>query len=82
MYHMAIQDCFIYYRALNASFNYFWLLYLSIYEINNKPEIDTNWDWREIETNLQSQSQAFDCITIEHWKHGSVILTSTSFSKF
>ena len=37
------------------------LLYLSFCEINNKPEIETNRDWREIGTNLQSQSQAFDC---------------------
>ena len=37
-------------------------MYLGFYEINNKSEIETNWDWREIKTNLESQSQAFDCI--------------------
>ena len=31
---------------------------MSLYVINNQSEIDR----REIETNLQSQSQAFDCI--------------------
>ena len=32
----------------------------SLYDIK-KPEIETNWDQRDIETNLQFQSQAFDC---------------------
>ena len=35
------------------------LLYLSFYEIYNKPEIETHWGRRDIETNMQSQSQAF-----------------------
>ena len=34
-----------------------------LYDISNKPEIETNCDWREIETNLQPQPQAFDCIS-------------------
>ena len=38
------------------------LLYLSLYVINNQSEIETNGDRREIKTNMQSQSQAFDCI--------------------
>ena len=38
------------------------LLYLSLFVINNESEIETNWARREIETNLQSQSQEFDCI--------------------
>ena len=42
-------------------FQLFLVAVLSYFEINNKPEIEINWDWREIETNLQSQSQAFDC---------------------
>ena len=49
--------------ALVACFKYFWLPYLSLYKINNKPKIETNWDLRKIETNLQFQSQAFDCIS-------------------
>ena len=36
-------------------------MHLSLYVINIKSEIEKNWDGREIETNLQSQSQAFDC---------------------
>ena len=28
------------------------LLHLSWYVINNQSEIETNWEWREIETNL------------------------------
>ena len=36
------------------------LLYLSLYVLSNQPEIETDWDRREIETNLQSQSQVFD----------------------
>ena len=28
------------------------LLYLRLYVINNQSEIETNWDWRKIETNL------------------------------
>ena len=43
-------------------FNNLKLLYLSLCVINNQSEIETNWGWREIETNLQSLSQAFDCI--------------------
>ena len=39
------------------------LLYLSVYAINNHPEIETNWDRREIETNLASQSRALACTT-------------------
>ena len=42
---------------------------MSFYEINNKPEIETNWDWGEIETNQQSQSQAFDCIYVPWRNH-------------
>ena len=49
--------------ALNTCFLYYWLLHLSSYEINNKPEIET--DVRTIEANLQSQSQVFDCIIKE-----------------
>ena len=43
------------------------LLYLSLYVINNEPEIEINWNRGEIETNLQSQSQAFDfmCLYID-----------------
>ena len=42
-------------------FPFFWLSHLSFYEIYNEPKIETNLDRREIETNMQSQSQAFDC---------------------
>ena len=39
------------------------LPYWSLYVINNQSEIAINWDWRKIETNLQPQSQAFNCIS-------------------
>ena len=64
--HGNLRIFFYWFRALNACCNYIWLLYLSFYQINNKPEIETNWDWREISTNLQSQSQAFHC-TSKHY---------------
>ena len=50
---LQFKNLFNLFRALNTYFNYFSLLYLNFYEINNKSEI---------ETNLWSQSQAFDCI--------------------
>ena len=35
----------------------FFMLYLSLYKIHNKPEIKTKWDLRDLETNLQAQSR-------------------------
>ena len=42
--------------ALVARFKYIWLLCFSLYKINKKSKIETNWDLWEIETIL-SQSQ-------------------------
>ena len=53
--------CQCYYNA-KYRFKYFSSLCLSLYEIKNQSEIETNWNRREIETNLKSQSQAFDRI--------------------
>ena len=57
-YFLSMNECitlqfknpFNLFRSLNACFNYFWLLCLSFYEINNNPEINWDklrlgWDW-------------------------------------
>ena len=39
-------------------------MHLSLYEVNSRPETETNEYRRNIETNLQSQSEAFDSTMI------------------
>ena len=46
---------------------YIYLLYYSLYETDNMPEIKSKRDRRKIETNLQSQSHVFECM-VKHVK--------------